>query len=212
MRPVFQTLKESGIESVILLSSFSFTDDGISRTDFVPYKHSDAEIALEDIFGSNGVIVRPAYCASNALQMRCGILAGEVRLPNPDAVLDWVVPEDVGRVCGGILAGAPCERVVSLVGPQLLSLGEVVRTVGRVVGRDVLVRGIEVEEAVSEVCSKGGFSVEMARLYVGDMVGVRRDISLAPAYQGALGNIFKYTGRPPVRFQTWLEENRKLFE
>ncbi|KAJ5272417.1 hypothetical protein N7478_007542 [Penicillium angulare] len=210
------TLKSSGIQTIVLLSSFSIENDihAISRTDFVPYRHAQAEISLMNVFGTNGIAVRPAYFATNALQMRNGVLSGEVRLPNPDAVLDWIVPADVGRVCGCILARGSIghERVVSLVGAQLMSLRQVVEAICFVVGVDVKVRRIRVEEAVDDVRSMAGLTEAFARWYVDNMMGVRRDISLAPAYKEAVGNIWRYTGRKPITFQEWLGENRKLFE
>ncbi|KAJ5114036.1 hypothetical protein N7456_002570 [Penicillium angulare] len=214
MKSALITLKSSGIQSIVLLSSFSIENDihAVSRTDFVPYRHAQAEISLMNVFGHNGIVVRPAYFASNALQMRNGVLGGEVRLPNPDAVLDWIVPGDVGRVCGCILARGSRERVVSLVGAQLLSLRQVIDAISFVVGRDVKVRRIGVEEAVDDVRAKAGLTEGFARWYVNNMMGVRSDISLAPAYNGAVGNIYRYTGRRPVTFQEWLEENRRLFE
>lgn len=70
MRSTFVALKEGGIESVVLLSSFAVQGDlhAIPPTDIVPYAFAMVEIALEDVFGGRWSAVRPGYFASNVLQ------------------------------------------------------------------------------------------------------------------------------------------------
>lgn len=213
MRSSILALKDAGIESVVFLSSFTIKDDirAIPPSELIPYVHAQAEISLDEVFGENGIVVRPGYFASNSLQMKSDCLAGEAKLPNPDATLDWIVPADIGRVCGNILAHGSQERVVPIVGPHKLSYTEVVAAIGRGIGKDIKVTKLEGEEAVEDMAKKLGLPKKLAEWFVANITGPSANISSSCDYPKALGNIQKYTKKEPVTFLQWLDENKGLF-
>lgn len=212
MRSTLEALKESGIEAVVLLSSFTVNGDlrAIPPTDIVPYFHAKVEIALGDVFGDRWTVVRPAYFASNALQYKDGIVQGEVRLPNPDIEFDWISPEDIGRVVGVILAHGTQERFVPLVGPNRLSLKDILGVIGRALGKEIKIIIIGNEEAVEDMQQKGLPEVA-AKWFVESVTGKRSFIWDVPDHQVGVGNVQKYTHNAPVRFEQWLEENKERF-
>ncbi|KAJ5259326.1 hypothetical protein N7478_012307 [Penicillium angulare] len=212
MRGSITALKNAGIESVVFLSSFTIKHDirAVPPTELVPYIHAQVEISLDDIFAENGVAVRPGYFASNSLQMKSDCLAGEVKLPNPDALFDWIAPGDIGRVCGSILAHGTEERVVPVVGPHKLSYHEVVAEIGRVIGKELRITKVSGEEAVQVMSDKLHVPRHFAEWFVTNITGDSSDISNSPDYAKAVENIWKYN-KEPVTFEQWLSENKALF-
>ncbi|KAJ5088616.1 hypothetical protein N7456_012232 [Penicillium angulare] len=212
MRGSITALKDAGIESVVFLSSFTIEKDirDVSPTELIPYIHAQVEISLDEIFAGNSVSVRPGYFASNSLQMKSDCLAGEVKLPNPDALFDWIAPADIGRVCGKILAHGSEERVVPLVGPHKLTYHKVVAGIGRVLGKDIKITKVEGEEAVDVMCAKLHVPRHFAEWFVANITGDSSDISHSPDYTKAVENIWKYN-KEPVTFEQWLKENKALF-
>ncbi|KAJ5614706.1 hypothetical protein N7528_008360 [Penicillium herquei] len=213
MRSSIKALKEGGVDSVVFLSSFSVSGDPqtIPPTEFVPYMHAQVEISLNEVFGDNGIVVRPGFFASNMISMKKEILSGEVRFANPDAKLDWIVPSDIGRVCGKLLVHRSDERVIGLVGPQLLSYGDAISIIARCIGKEVQVVRLEGEEAVQDAMKKSGLPRIVAEWFVANITGPASDISTTPDYVNALKNVEAYTGQAPLTFEQWLEEKKDLF-
>ncbi|KAJ5105678.1 hypothetical protein NUU61_003025 [Penicillium alfredii] len=212
MRRTLVALKEGGIESVILLSSFTVQGDihAIPPTDIVPYIHAKVEIALDDVFGGRWSAVRPAYFASNALQYKDEIMQGDVRLPNADVEFDWISPEDIGRVVGVLLAHGAQERVVPLVGPNRLSLKDALSVIGRVLGKEIRITLVGKEQAVEDMQQKG-LPEPAAKWFVEAVTGQRSFIWDVPDCQVGMDNVQKYTHKTPVMFEQWLEENKEKF-
>lgn len=212
MRSTITALKEGGVEFVVLLSSFTVQGDkhAIPPTEIVPFLHARVEIALEDVFGDQCCTVRPGYFSSNTLQYKEPITQGEVRLPNPDIEFDWISPEDIGRVAGTILAHGTQERSVPLIGPERLSLKDVLGLIGRVLGKDIKVTAIGKDEAVEDMKQKGLPEV-VAKWYVESVTSQKSFIWGVPTCQDGMANVQKYTHRSPKKLEEWLEENKQKF-
>lgn len=212
MRSTMEALKEGGIESVVLLSSFTVQGDirAIPPTEIVPFLHARVEIALEDVFGDRCCAVRPGYFSSNTLQYKESFTRGEVRLPNPDIEFDWISPEDIGRVSGTILARGTQERSVPLIGPERLSLKDALGLVSRMLGKDIKVTTIGKEEAVEDMKQKGLPEVA-AKWYVESVTGQKSFIWGVPDCQDGVINVQKYTDQSPKTLERWLEENKQKF-
>ncbi|KAJ6031783.1 hypothetical protein N7540_002515 [Penicillium herquei] len=213
MKSSIEALKEAGIESVVFLSTFSVSEDirTIQPTEFVPYMHAQVEISLEKVFGDNAIVVRPGFFASNMISMKSEILSGEVRFANPDAKLDWIVPDDIGRVCGKLLVHGSDVRLIGLVGPQLLTYRDAIMTIGRILGKEVQMIRLEGEEAVQDAMKKSGLPRPVAEWFVANITGPASDISTSPDYLNALKNVQFYTGKAPIKFEQWVEEKKDLF-
>lgn len=212
MRGAFVALKESGIESVVLLSSFTVQGDphDITTTEIVPYLHAQVEISLFDVFGSHASAVRPAYFASNTLQYKKEILDEEVRLPNPEAEFDWISPEDIGCVIGIILAKGTQDGYVPLVGPNQLSLRDILNLIGDTMGKKFQIAHLEKEKAIEDMQQRG-VAEKIAQWYVETVTGKQDFIWGAQDLAAGLGNVQKYTGRSPMEIGQWLKENKGKF-
>lgn len=212
MRSTMEALKEGGIEAVVLLSSFIVQGNirAIPPSEVVPYLHAKVEIALEDVFGDRCCAVRPGYFSSNTLQYKDPITQGEVRLPNPDIEFDWISPEDIGRVAGTILAHGTQERSVPVLGPERLSLKDVLGLISRILGKQINVTTLGKEEAVEDMKQKG-LPEMAAKWFVGSVTSQKSFIWDSPACQDGVVNVQKYTHESPKRLEQWLEENKQKF-
>lgn len=212
MKSAFEALKESGIKFAVLLSSAGVEGnaDKVPPSEIVPYIHARAEISLNENFGENGVAVRPAHFASNALFSRNGVLEGEVKLPNPDGVCDWISPDDIGHVCALILARGSTTRVVGLFGPEQLSIRNAFGLIGNATGKDIKITKLTKEQLV-ESSQAMGLSKEAAAWFYDTLNGPRADVRSTPGYTENVGNVQKWTGKPAIKFEQWVEENKGLF-
>lgn len=213
MRAALQSLKDAGTQFVVFLSSFAIASDirAVPSTDFIAYEHAQVEIALEEVFGGdNYVAVRPGYFASNILHEKQGILQGEVNLPNPDAIFDFISPDDVGRVAGTILVSGQKERIVGLLGPQKMTLKDAVSTVGNVLGKQVRVTKIPRDEAAARM-EKSGLPPNLVNSLLHNVMNLSGRYLETSEASIAAENVLKYTHKPPRRFQEWVENNKETF-
>ena len=223
MRASFTALKEAGIEFVVLLSSFGIQEDvrNVSPEDHIAYVHAQTEISLEEIFGATGyVAVRPAFYASNTLWWKAPILSGHVKLAWPAAAFDWISPEDIGGVCGTILARRAqgtdlslAEPYVNLVGAEKMGVGDAVKTIGKGLGNEINVTEVDENVALDSLVNESGLPEPIARAVLGMCRSAANGQSFmdSPRHGPAVGNIEKYLGRPATRLHEWVEANREKF-
>ncbi|KAJ5679530.1 hypothetical protein N7462_007774 [Penicillium macrosclerotiorum] len=205
-------LKEAGIESVVLLSSYTVGDSPQNRTpdEYAAWFPAQVEISLEKVFGKDHyAAVRPAYFASNILWLREGILMGEVHHPNPGGEHDWIAPEDIGQVCGMILSHGIKENPVLMLGAEPMTFQDAIAVVSRVLGKDVKVTQISRESALENM--KVGAEEIFANWYIKYITDDAGYEFRHPAAAKAAGTVLKYTGKNPRSFQQWMEENKTKF-
>ncbi|CAL5867441.1 uncharacterized protein PFLUO_LOCUS1660 [Penicillium psychrofluorescens] len=224
MRSTIEALKDAGIEFVVFLSSVSVHGDirEITPASFVSYAHAQAEVGLDEVFGPDGyVALRPAYFNTNAAWWANMIRDGEVRIAYPDAELDWIAPEDIGRVAGTLLVrgiqateGAEARNSIPLCGPKLVSQRDAVGIFGRAIGKDVKVTELDEQEGVQVLLKHG-----VPEFVVGPLVnalGARSkgegDHSLVGGeiFETASANIPKYAGRA-TSLEEWAETHKGVF-
>ena len=224
MRASIKVLKDAGIESVVLLSSISIQGDlhAVPPTDLIGFAHAQVELNLLEIYGKEAfTAVRPAFFASNSFWWANQIATeAEVKTAFPDVRLDFISPEDIGAVCGTFLAGAavPTEgdqgqKIVCLTGPELLSVAEAIQTIGRSIGKKVRVTTVTEDENVEIMVSKSGIPRPLAKLLIGQLAQMQdgAGFSGSPDFHQYSANIERYLGRPPTRFEQWVEQNREKF-
>ncbi|SPO01875.1 related to NmrA-like family protein [Cephalotrichum gorgonifer] len=225
MKSAFEALKSAGIKFIVFLSSAGVRGDPRSAKpdDAISWVHAQAEISLEETFGGQGyVALRPGFFNTNALWWVEMIRADDMRLAYPEAKLDWIAPEDIGRVGGAVLVqGRPAAlggtdgkyNAIRLYGPQLLSQVEGASVLGRAVGKIFKVTGVGEEEYVSilskdkpEILARNIVALLRARSGVdGDDGFYAEDI-----FGEASAHIEKYTGTLSTTFEQWLSENKGL--
>jgi len=214
MRGAIEALKAAGVEFVVFLSSFTIhLDKGlrdIPATDFIPYVHAQVEANLDDVFGEeNYVALRAGAFASNLLQYRQGIAAGEVSMWSGKFEQDNIVPGDIGRVAGNILVSGPKngQQKVYLYGPETRSVHDSVVKIGEILGKEVKIRFLSREEALKDFISQGR-PEPLAKYMVEAMDSKGLD---KPRYEEGVGNVELYTEKPATRFEDWVGENREVF-
>ncbi|KAK0704512.1 hypothetical protein B0H67DRAFT_648940 [Lasiosphaeris hirsuta] len=219
MKSAFEALKSGGVELVVLLSSYAVQGElsAITPDDFIAWKHAQIELALAGVFGVGGfVAIRGGYFATNSLLWKGMINEGKVKIWCPDAAWDWVSPRDVGAVAGAILVKGPeavdgslGRTAVEVIGPDLVSQKEVVETTAKLIGKSVEIESFDESEVVQFFTVGLSIPEKSARTLV-DQIALREkgvDSFYRSRYEEAVGNIQKYTGWPPTRFQAWAVKN-----
>ena len=219
MKLTIEALKSAGIKLVVFLSSFTIQGDpkAVPPNDVIPYVHAQVEIKLEEIFGPKGfVTARPGSFASNTFQYKAGLAEGKVKIYVPEATVDHIVPEDIGRVCGTVLAKGPQDeqRAIYLYGPELLSQTESVKILAKVLGKDPKIEASTPEEAykvfVEDRGVPGPLADYMIRQSAKTITG-QRQVFGYPVTDEQLLNVQKYSGRKATTFEEWAEQHKQAF-
>ncbi|KAI0153987.1 NmrA-like family protein [Pestalotiopsis sp. NC0098] len=228
LRPSIEALKESGIEFVVFNSSSSITVDPRAvekATNYIAWEHAQVEIALEEVFGvPNYVTVRPAYFMSNVLSWKEMVKKGELKIVYPEAYFNYIAPEDIGAVCGSLLAAGPQvletkagRNIVFLYGSDLLSQREAGQSIGRAVGLELPIETLDHEQGIQffvEVfhLPKPGATGLVARLKGMSEKGRELPEYQGPVYEEALDHVEKYSGKKPMTLAQWLETHQDQFK
>ncbi|KAJ5219050.1 uncharacterized protein N7498_001149 [Penicillium cinerascens] len=224
MKQTIETLKASGIELVIFLSSMAVQGDirKIQPKDFIPYAHAQVEISLDEVFGSDGYIaLRPAYFATNVQWWTGMVRDGEVKIAYPDTQFDWISPEDIGKVAGMLLVkgiqaseGAEERNAIPLCGPKLVSQRDAVGIFGKVLGKDIKVTELDEKEGVKNMVNNGVPEFVAQTLVKNMGAKVRGEDGPDPfqgeTYKKAAANLQKYAGRASS-LEEWTEANKDIF-
>ncbi|KAJ7692224.1 hypothetical protein B0H17DRAFT_1159646 [Mycena rosella] len=216
-RAALEALKAAGVEFVVFLSSFTVAlyepaIDRVPAQEFIPHAHAQVDY----------VALRPAGFASNSLRWAGPVKAGgAVKVAYPEVVFDWIVPEDIGRAGASILVGGPSstggKTDVLLCGPEVISQGDAVKIIGKVVGKELTVEAIGDEEAV-KVMAASGLPEPISRYLVGTLVKGFEGASVSveaffgsDQYKVAVENVRKYAGKATTLVE-WVTENKGAFE
>ncbi|KAI4274806.1 MAG: hypothetical protein LQ337_003655 [Flavoplaca oasis] len=220
MKATIHALKSAGIELVVFLSSFTVRGDlaAIQPRDVIPYPHAQVEMNLLEVFGEKDfVAVRPGAFASNTLQYQKGFERGVIKMFGPDMTVDCIVPEDIGRVCGTVLAKGPQDdqRALYLYGPELLSQLETVKIIGDALGRDPKIEECDAQGAYKMFVEERGLPAPLAEYMVRQ---TRKVFATGEDHifghtidREHLGNVEKYSGRKSTTFKEWVEQEKGLF-
>lgn len=214
MKSTIQALKSAGIELVVFLSTFTVRGDprDIQPADMIPYLHAKVELSLAESYGTDGyVAVRPGSFASNNMQYNAGIEKGEVKIFMPDATVDNIVPEDIGRVCGTILAKGPQagEMKPYLYGPELLSQKETVEILAKALGKDPKITSASEKEAYKMFVEERGVPPPLAEYMIrqsGKTVSGDSQVFGHKVGKEELSNVEKYSGKKGTTFREWVEQ------
>lgn len=215
IRGSFDTLKDTGIKYVVLLSSYSVkgpAEDERNMEHFIEGIYAKTEVALKES-GLLGTAVRLMYLTSNIFWYLNEIRQGEVQLSYPDGRFDHILPADIGTVCGGQI-GEPDSRTkdnqsVPLYGPELYTQGEAMGTISHTFGRK-----IEVEKTDKDALHLQ----KQLKLMSGPIIesvtsGTRASNNghdSYPDHAEVSKNIAKYTEREPSNLADWLQANSLL--
>jgi uncharacterized protein YbjT (DUF2867 family) len=219
MKSTIEALKSAGIDLVVFLSSFTVRGDlkAIQPSEVIPYTHAQVEINLGEIFGANGfVAARPGWFASNTRQYKAELEKGRVKIYMPDAKVDCIVPEDIGRVCGTVLAKGPQDeqRAIFLYGPELLSQTDAIKILAKVLGNNPRIEIIDEQGAYKTYVEERGTPVPIAKYLISQMgknSNEHNQLFGYPVSEEQLSNVQKYSGRKATTFEEWVEQNKQMF-
>ncbi|KAL8685748.1 MAG: hypothetical protein Q9218_007566 [Villophora microphyllina] len=219
MKATITALKLAGIELVLFLSSFTVRGDlaAIQPSETIPYVHAQVELNLREIFGTDGfVAIRPGYFASNTLQYKTGLEKGLVKIQKPDAKVDCIVPEDIGRVSGTILVKGPPdeERAIYLYGPELLSLRDTVKMLAEALGKDPKIEECSAQDAYQEFVEERKVPAPIAEYMVrqaGKMGPGQNEVFGYTISEEHLSSVEKHSRRKGTTFKEWAEQNKGMF-
>jgi hypothetical protein len=189
MASSFSKMKSAGIKFVVLLSSFKVTGE--------PEKEQNMA----------------SFIDSNVLWNVEEMRTGKVGLLYPDVKFDFLAPDDIGIVCGAILAQEKYHetKVLYLCGPELMSQEHAHGIIGEVLGREIKVKTLSEEEFLEK-------HPHMPKPALDTLVkGMRESHEGANAYpeslyEPAVENIRKYKEGEPMKFAEWVEANKRKFE
>jgi uncharacterized protein YbjT (DUF2867 family) len=215
MASSFSKMKSAGIKFVVLLSSFKVTGEPEKEQNmasFIDRVHAQTESALKKS-GLKYAVIRPAYFNSNVLWNVEEMRTGKVGLLYPDVKFDFLAPDDIGIVCGAILAQEKYHetKVLYLCGPELMSQEHAHGIIGEVLGREIKVKTLSEEEFLEK-------HPHMPKPALDTLVkGMRESHEGANAYpeslyEPAVENIRKYKEGEPMKFAEWVEANKRKFE
>lgn len=212
-----EALKASGIQFVVLLSSFMVQGDlqKIPQSDIIGYEHAQIELSMRQVFGPQEFVsVRPAFFASNVFWWRSQILEdGEVKWVSPDMKMDYISPDDIGAVCGIVLVGAfegEHESAIFLAGPETdLSVAGAIQTIGKVLNKPLKVTKVSADENVRVLGSSIGMPEPLARFLTDNFTS--DEDTLRGITPDMRANLERYLKRPATRFAEWVELHRDEF-
>ena len=219
MKSTIEALKSAGIELVVFLSSFTVQNDprAIQPDEFISYIHAQVEISLEEVFGADRVVsVRAGCFASNTVQHKPELDKGEVKLYVPNAKIDNIVPEDIGRVCGTVLVKGPQDeqRAIYLYGPKIMSQADSVETLAKALGKSPKVVSINEQDALKMYVEERGYPEPIAKYMLGRYAMPQTGKFQLLGYsieEEHLSNVQKYSGKEATTFEDWVQQNKQIF-
>jgi uncharacterized protein YbjT (DUF2867 family) len=190
-----------GVRKVVKLSAIGSSADGLPANWHVAGEQAVRESGLE------WVILRPTGFASNALRWVSAVRAGE-SVPNVTGagVHAFVDPRDVAAVAVEALVSERLNsRVLTLTGPELLSVPEQVAQLTAVLGREIGVVEVPLEVAGEQLRAAGvDEAVVEVALRGAELIRSGGEITRTDEVE-------KVLGRPAGTFRSWAEDHRSAF-
>ncbi len=227
MKASIEALQSAGIDFVGFLSTQGVPDsptvENLTGTNFIVWGHGHVEIVLKQVFGDKFVAIRPGFFATNSLRWKEMTKDGEISMVAPEGKFDFISSDDIGRVCGAVLAkgfqdldGKAGPNIIELCGPELLAQAAAATTIGSVIGKKIKVTELDEQGGVNHFMRTAHLPEPLARQMV-KLLSQTMDPDFSyPNYEGiryeeAVANIQKYGGDPPTKFPQWVEENKVAF-
>lgn len=150
--------------------------------------------------------VRPGGFAVNAQAWAQEFRAGDtVRLPYPEAGRSLIHERDIAAVAVlALLDDRHVGQAYELTGPEVLTQAEQVRTIGRVVGKEMRIDGLSGAEARQAMLDQGADPAlaDSATKYWASLVDSPEPVTTSVA---------ELTGRPALTFAEWAREHADEF-
>ena len=199
---VLARAKAAGVAHVALLTSRCVV--GGKADNAITGMWLESEAAVRDS-GLAWTFVRPSGFHSNALRWLPQLASGDVvRAPWPEVRIASIDPADIAAVAAVALTGRRHDgEALSLSGPEPLTIGEQVATLGAAIGRPLRYEAQSDEEA----------RAEMAAAMPARFVEANFRFFSEGEYDDAvvLDTVAEVTGRPPRTFADWAAAHADRF-
>lgn len=170
--------------------------------------HREAELAIERS-GLAWTHLRPTMMMVNTSAWWApGIRASQtVRFPGGDGRVSPVDPRDIAATACAVLTQPGHEgHAYDVTGPQLLTIGEMVAILSRVLGHDIRYVDVPEAEAGQQMASSGAPPALVAAL-LETLAGIR-----ANKFACIADTVARLTGHPGRTYQTWCQEHVGAFQ
>jgi uncharacterized protein YbjT (DUF2867 family) len=190
---------------VMYLSSLTVIDDREVQAHPMTAVHAEIEGAIRRS-GLDWTFLRAGTFATNAFGWADEIRGtGRVRLPYPDAGRSPIVADDIAAVAARVLTEQGHEGTTFvLTGPELLTLAEMVATIGEAIGRPVRAEPIPPDVARAELIADGASAelADAALAYWEQLVTEPEPVTDA---------VERLIGARPTSFATWADAHAGVF-
>lgn len=170
--------------------------------------HREAEQAIEDS-GLAWAHLRPTMMMSNTVGWWAESIRtrGTVFFPGGEGRVSPVDPDDVAAVAAVLLTDRGCAgQAYDVTGPELLTIGDMVATLARVLGRPV--RYVDVpEQTAREWMTTSGMEGRLAAALAKTMAALR-----ANRFARIAGTVPRLTGHPARSYDEWCRDHANLFQ
>ncbi len=206
VRNVVDAAKQAGVKRLVRQSAI----EAGAVPPLGPGKwHREQEEVLEHS-GLAWTHLRPTLMMVNTLQWWAWSIQTQraVFFPGGEGKVSPVDPRDIAAVARAVLtsAGAHDGRAYDVTGPELLTIGEMVGVLSRVLGGDPI-RYVDVpESAAVDGWKKAGMSPELGSAMV-ETLGALRSSRFAHVAE----TVERLTGRKPRTFDAWCREHAGAF-
>jgi NAD(P)H dehydrogenase (quinone) len=201
-----EAAKRAGVKHVIYTSM-----PNPEESTAIPFSpdHVATELALRES-GMTYTILRVAWYAENTLDLgliSAALKTGKWLTSAGDGKIAYVTRRDVARAAAAVLA-APSEesRIYDITGPLALSAEQLAASLSRVVERSIDVVQLN-DETLGRELVAAGVSAQLAPMLVTTDANTR-----AGHFSEATTAVRDLTGLPPIDFEQFLRENKKLFQ
>ncbi|KAF7309911.1 NmrA domain-containing protein [Mycena indigotica] len=215
-------MRDSGVEHVVFLSSYTIRSEGKvlraitpDNNQWIPYAHAQVEINIEDIGFPYFTALRPAFFASNSFNhyFDSSVTPPRATIIFEDAIFDNIAPEDIGAVGGAVLVERPSDgkETIYLCGPELRTVKENWETIMAFTGRtDIDMTPISPAKFL-QALDATGLPSSLANGLLGTLEEMRNGFQ-EPEYQIGVANVEKYTGRKATKFVDYLEAHKAQWQ
>ncbi|MEV6492417.1 NAD(P)H-binding protein [Actinoplanes sp. NPDC051633] len=201
-RAMLAAARAAGVARVVKLSTLGTGE----LTSTVGSWHLPGERDLR-AGGTGWTVLRPSAFASNVLNWAPRVRAGEP-IPNPNGygtqgVID---PRDIAEVAARALTSdAYLGQVLTLTGPELLSVPDVAARLGEILGRTIATVDVPLDAYRQGLLDRG-----LDPVFVESAVSGSKLIADG-GYARLTGDVAQVLGRPPRTFAAWAYDHRGSF-
>jgi len=200
---VLRRIRAAGAGHVVLLTSRCVI--GGNPQNAVTRMWLDAEAAVRDS-GVDWTILRPSGFQSNALRWLPQLREGDVvRAPWPAVPIAAIDPADIAAVASAVLTRpGHADEALTLSGPEPLTPGEQVATLGRALRRPLRYEPLSDDEARASMAADGTPASLIDAFFRFFSAGEFDDSAVTTT-------VHEVTGRPPRTFDHWTQTHTDLF-